>query len=402
MDDSGRINNTSPRKFPVRIFILRYMQFKALTQNVFRPAFIAGVMLSALFCAPPSINAQRSQRGRSDDSANSAEIELQKGIALTRDGKFQEAIPHLLPAQGQVTSQLAAGFNLALCYVATGQYKPAIDALNDLRAHGQVNAEVEDLFAQALLGNRQPTEALAAAERAAKITPKDEKLYVHIVEGCMDNGYNDVGLKVVEIGQEHLPKSARLAFEHAMLLVQLDQLDEAKLELQKVTGLAPGSDVAYIARVQKHLFDGDAVEAKRVAREGIVKGSQHLMLLALYGEAVIRAGVDPGDPEFADARAALEHAVGVRPIYASAQISLGKLYLTEGRVDDAIAHLNEGRQMDPRNPAAYSNLAAAFRRNGNAQQAEEMLAVLAKLNQEQIEKTRSAPGDRKKNYQNQL
>jgi predicted Zn-dependent protease len=373
---------------------------KALTSTSLRRALVVSMSL-ALICLSAGTNAQRSQRGRGDDSASSAETELQKGIVLTQNGKFQEAIPHLLAAQGQVTSELAAGFNLALCYVATGQFKPAIDALNELRAHGQANADVENLFAQALLGNRQPAEALAATERAAKITPKDEKLYVHIVEACMDNGYNDIGLKVVELGQEHLPKSARLAFEHAMLLVELDQLDEAKEELQRVTGLAPGSDVAYIAQVQKDLFDGNAAEAKRVAREGIAKGSQHLMLLALYGEAVIRAGVDPSDPEFGDARAALEHAVDVRPNYASAQISLGKLYLREGRADDAIAHLNEGRQLDPRNPAAYSNLAAAYRSQGNTKQADEMLAFLAKLNQEQIEKTRSAPGDRKKNYQDQ-
>jgi tetratricopeptide (TPR) repeat protein len=372
-------------------------KMNALTLFTFRKAFIAVLIVATALCSPSGVNAQRTQRGRGDDSTNSAEIELQKGIALTQSGKFQEAIPHLRAAQGQVTSELAASFNLALCYVATGQFKPAIVALNELRAHGQANANVEDLYAQALLGDRQPDEALAAAERAAKMTPKDEKLYVHIVEACMDNGYNEVGLKVVKLGQEHLPKSARLAFEHAMLLVELDQLDEAKEELQKVTGLAPGSDVAYIAQTQKYLFDGNAAEAKRVAREGIAKGSQHLMLLALYGEAVIRAGVESSDPEFGDARAALEHAVDVRPNYASAQISLGKLYLMENRTDDAIAHLEEGRRLDPRNPAAYSNLAKAYRSKGNDSQADEMLKQLAKLNQEQIEKNRNASGDRKKN-----
>jgi protein O-GlcNAc transferase len=380
---------------------LGFMWMKALTSISFRQPLIAASVVVALISLSSGVNAQRAQRGRGDDSADSAESELQKGIALTRSGKFQEAIPHLLAAQGQVNNELAASFNLALCYVATGQNKPAIDVLSELRAHGRANADVENLYAQALLGNRQPAEALAAAERAAKITPKNEKLYVLIVEACMDNGYNDVGLKVVEMGLEHLPRSARLAFEHAMLLVELDQLDEAKQELQKVTGLAPGSDVAYIALAQKGLFDGNAAEAKRAAREGIDKGIHHSTLLALYGEAVIQAGIEPADPEFADARAALEQAVTVRPTYAGAQISLGKLYLMEGRVDDAIVHLNAGRQLDPRNPAAYSNLATAFRRKGNTQQAEEMLAILAKLNQEQIEKTRSAPGDHKKSYQGQ-
>jgi tetratricopeptide (TPR) repeat protein len=373
---------------------------QALTSISIRRVILAAAVWTWVMSVSSTSFAQRGQRGRPDD-ASSAETELQKGIALTRSGKFQEAIPHLVAAEGQVSNEFAAAFNLAICYVATDQYKQAIDELNDLRSHGQANADVENLYAQALLGNRKPAEALAAAERAAKLAPKNEKLYVLLVEACMDDGYDDIGLKVAEMGLEHLPKSANLGFEHAMLLVGLDRLDEAKEELEKVTGLAPGSDVAYIAQAQKELFDGNAAAAKRAAREGIEKRIQHPMLLALYGEAAIQSGVQRTDAEFADVQAALEHVVTVRPNYASAQISLGKLYLLEGRVEDAIAHLNSGRELDPRNPAAYSNLAAAYRKKGDTQQAEEMLAILAKLNQEQIEKTRSAPGDRKKSYQGQ-
>jgi hypothetical protein len=43
----------------------------------------------------------------------------------------------------------------------------------------------------------------------------------------------------------------------------------------------------------------------------------------------------------------------------------------------------------------YSNLAAAYRRRGDSARAEEMLAILDKLNKEEIERIRNAPGDRK-------
>lgn len=355
----------------------------------------AVVCLVVVSVTPPAAHAQRGQESRDNSPA---EAELQRGIALTRSGKFQEAIPHFLAARGQVRNEYAASFNLALCYVATGQYPQAIPLLNELRSSSPGNADLENLLAQALLGNRQPEEALAAVERAARVSPKNEKLYLFVAEACMAGGYYDAGLKVVEIGLKHLPRSARLVFEHGMLLAQLDQLDLAKQELQKVTTLAPGSDVAYIAAAQKSLFEGNVGEAVRVSREGIGKGNQHFMLLALYGEAVLQFGIEPDDQEFADARNALERAVAARPTYASAQIALGKLYLTEGRLDDAIAHLNAGRELAPRNPAVYSNLATAFRRRGNTQQAEQMLAILAKLNQEHVEKIRSAPGDRKPGY----
>jgi tetratricopeptide (TPR) repeat protein len=338
------------------------------------------------------------QRGQASKGDSTAEAELQKGIALTRSGKFNEAIPHFLAAQGQVSNASALSFNLALCYVGTGQYQPAIALLNELRSSGSSNANVENLLAQSLLGNRQPEEAFAAFERASRLAPENEKFYLYIVESCMNNGYYDMGLKVVETGLKRLPRSASLVFEHGILLAQLDFIDQAMQELEKVPKLAPGSDVAYIAAAQKKIFESEVDEAVRIAREGIRKGKQHFMLLALYGEAVMLSGVEVRSQEFADARAALEQSVALSPTYVSARMSLGKLYLMEGRVDDAIVQLNVARELDPKNSAVYSNLAAAYRRRGDTARAEEMLGILDKLNKEEIERIRNAPGDRKAGY----
>lgn len=340
--------------------------------------------------------AQRGQRNR--EPASPAEAELQKGIALTREGKFEAAIPHFLAARGQVADEYPLTFNLALCYFGMGRHKLAIEELNRLRSLGRTTADVENLLALSLLGQRQPDEALAAFERAARLAPKNERLYLYMAEACMDNGYYDLGLSVVEMGLKKVPRSARLVFEHGLLLVKLDRLDDAKQELQKVTKLAPGSDVAYMAATQKSLFDGNVAEAVRVAREGIDKGQHHFMLLSLYGEAVLRSGAGPGQQEFTDARDALESAVAARPNYVSARIALGKLYMLENRLDDAIVHLNAARELDPQNTVVYSNLAAAYRRKGDTEQAEQMLAILARLNQLEVERIRNAPGDRKAGY----
>jgi Flp pilus assembly protein TadD len=67
----------------------------------------------------------------------------------------------------------------------------------------------------------------------------------------------------------------------------------------------------------------------------------------------------------------------------------------ENRADDAIAQLNAARQLAPKNSAIYTNLAAAYRRKGDMAHAEEMLSILDKLNKEEIERIRNAPGDRK-------
>jgi predicted Zn-dependent protease len=327
-----------------------------------------------------------------------AEEELTQGTALTRQGSFREAIPHLRAARKQVVNEYAANFNLALCYVATREFRLAIEVLHELRGTGQDGVDVENLLAQAYIGNAQPQEALAAVRKGATRSPQNEKLYVFVVDACMDHKDYRLGLEVIDIGLSNLPQSARLHYERAMFLTQLDQPDQAKPQFELVGKLAPGSEIAHMAAAQKELFEGDIPEAIRWAREGVKQGYENPALLTILGEALIRSGVTPGQSEFAEAQTALEKAVTQRPNDPASQIALGSLYLTAGRLDDAITHLEIARQLEPGKSSVYAPLARAYRRQGNQQQAQGALNILEGLNREQADHIRSAPGDRKLGY----
>lgn len=327
-----------------------------------------------------------------------AETELRTGTALTSHGQFTEAIPHLLAARGRVVNEYAASFNLALCYVATQQPRKAIPLLMDLRNGGHDNAAVENLLAQAYVGDSQNQKALETLQRAAIFTPENEKLYMFVADACMGKQAYAVGMQVVELGLKHLPNSARLHFERGMFLTLTDRFDEARSDFHLAKQLAPDSDISYIAGAEESMFDGNVAEAIRVSREGISKGHGGFMLLTLLGEALLRSGIAPGQKEFEEAQQALERAVVERPNYPSAQLALGKLYLLGGQTTDAITHLEAARAMNPGNPAVYSNLAAAYRKLGDRKKAEESLSILAKLNEAQAEKIRTAPGETKAGY----
>src|SRR2546429_7489435 len=79
----------------------------------------------------------------------------------------------------------------------------------------------------------------------------------------------------------------------------------------------------------------------------------------------MRQGVTPAQPEFAEARTALEKSIAERPEYSVSQLALGQLELMAGRIDEAVKHLSRARQLAPDNPAVYSHLAAAYRRRGD-------------------------------------
>jgi tetratricopeptide (TPR) repeat protein len=324
-----------------------------------------------------------------------ANEELQTGTDLTRQGHFREAIPHLLAAQGRVSNEFAADFNLALCYTAINQYGEAISILTNLSSGAQPSAGVYNLLAQAFVGNGQPEQAFTALQKATSLNPSNEKLYVLVADACMVHQNFALGVKVANLGIENLPHSARLYYERGVFETFLERGDLAANDFAQAAALAPDSDIAYMATAQRDLEEGKIPETITAARQGIAAGHENYILLTLLGEALIRSGITSGQPEFAEAQTALEKSVAEHADNSRSQIALAKIYLMAARYDDAITHLEIARQLDPTNTSVYSHLATAYRQRGQLDEAQKMLAILANLNEVQAAKIRSGPNDHK-------
>jgi tetratricopeptide (TPR) repeat protein len=368
---------------------------RALRLGLLATITIVAEMWLPVYSQVPTRVSTNSVAQSSTNEDPQAEQDLQLGIALTRRGSFAEAIPHFLAARGRVPDEYALEFNLALCYVGSGEFEKAIPVLRVLHSGPHVGAGVENLLAQAYAGNGQAGEAYDALQRAAAFTPKDEKLYLFVADAFLRRQEDAQSLRVIELGLEHLPESARLHYERGYLLSMLDDFDGAKPDFEQAMRLAPHSEIGYLAEAQENLLAGNIAEAIRVSRAATAEGMQDYQLLTILGEALIRAGASPGQAEFVEARAALEKSVAARANYASAQIALGHVDLLDGRIDAAIEHLETGRRLSPQNPGAYSLLAAAYRKNGRLDQSKAILAILMKLNQEQAQRIRTAPGESK-------
>jgi tetratricopeptide (TPR) repeat protein len=324
-----------------------------------------------------------------------AEADLRTGVDLTRRGHFAEAIPHFLAAHGHVQDEFVADFNLALCYIGTGEFPRAIQTLTALRNQSKGTANVENLLAQAYIGNGQGEDAFAALQRAAQLAPNDEKLYVFVSDACADRQDSVLGLRVVDLGLQHLPKSARLHYQRANFLAATDHLDDALVDFDLASSLDPHSEVAFDAAAQKNFLEGNLPAAIQAARAAVQEDHANYLTLAILGDALLRTGASPGQPEFAEAESALKECVSVRPNYARALIALGYLFLLDEKPAEALTYLEKGRQLDPRNPSVYRHLARVYKKLGQPKQAQEMLAALAELNAQEVQKINSAPGERK-------
>lgn len=328
--------------------------------------------------AVPGLSAP-SQQTVSGENPVKGDEELKTGTSLTREGKFLEAIPHLLAARAAEADSYAATVNLGICYVGAGRYKEAISALESLRSTARATAAVENLLAQAYLGDHQLTRAWDSFISASASTPNDEKLYAYVADACNDQREFDFGLRAMSVGLRHLPDSARLRYERGLLLAQLDRLEEARPEFDHAAQLAGDSYIATLALVQLDLYDSKISQATHRLLIALAAGHRDYQTLSLFGTVLMHAGAVPGDAEFAQAQQALEESARTNPEYSATQIALGRIYILEGRFPDAVEHLEIGRRLEPRNPAVYSNLASAYRHTGNEQKAQEMLRQLGRL-----------------------
>lgn len=373
------------RQFRASRYRLNFLVIIRVAALAWLLVLLPALSLGSEHLAPPSrVNAEQQAEG-----------ELRTGIELTSRGLFADAIPHFLAAKGRVADEYAVEFNLALCYIGTGEFDKAISGLSALRAGSGGGAAVENLLAQAYAGKGQSAEAFDALQRAAALAPRDEKVYLFVADAFLRHQEQAQSLRVIELGLHNLPESPRLHYERGYLLSMLDDLDGAKPEFERATRLAPRSEIGYLAEAQENFLAGNLAEAIRVSRTASGEGKQDYQLLAILGEALIRSGANPGHPEFEEARTALEKSVAARPNYASSQIALGHIDLLDGRLDSATEHLEVGRRLSPQNPAVYPLLAAAYQRSGRLEQAGSMLQILSKLNQEQAQRIRTAPGDSK-------
>src|SRR5204862_7862291 len=105
--------------------------------------------------------------------------------------------------------------------VGTAQLQKGISVLIASRGQGREHASVENLLAQAYAGDGQEGQAFEALRRATAFTPKNEKLYLFAAGASLGREQPTPSLRVLELGLQHLPESARLHYERGYLLSML-------------------------------------------------------------------------------------------------------------------------------------------------------------------------------------
>jgi tetratricopeptide (TPR) repeat protein len=318
-------------------------------------------------------------------------------LALTLDqaGLSARAIPYFEAVRQAYPDSYEIGFNLMLADLAAKNYGQAIQTGTDLIRRGHETSELNNLLGEAYAGNNEMRRALDAYRRAIALDPDNEDNYLDLASLCLNQREFQAGMTVIHAGLDSHPKSDRLVFLRGLLYAVQDEYELAEKDFKLSAELAPQKDLGFIGLGASYLETGHDAQAMQVLRQRLREKPNDASLLYLWGEGLLRTGAAPGSTAYNEALAALENAARMNPNLCLPHITLGTMYLDEGRNKDAVIQFDQARAIDPKERSAYSHLAVAYRRLGEPGKSKEVLSalkdVIAQERQSTRERMESAP-----------
>ena len=313
----------------------------------------------------------------------SAASQFAIGLSLAQTDLPDRAVPYFELLRQHHPDSYNTAFDLLLCYLGTKKYSDVISLANELIAAGHDTDEVEDAVAEAYEKNHDTPRAVAALRRAIELNPQNDDNYLDFANLCIDHRDFDNGLKVIGVGLEARPNSYRLVFERGVLYAMEDRFDLAEQDFRRSANLAPATNFGYVGMGVTYLERGNAAKAIDLLHQRLKQNPNDASLLYLLGEALMRNGAKPGEPQYAEAQSSFEKSIHLNPGLCLPHVALGEIYVDEGRFQDAVNQLEQARAIDPKEKSAYSHLAVAYRRLGDTESARRTLESLKSIYQQE-------------------
>jgi tetratricopeptide (TPR) repeat protein len=306
------------------------------------------------------------------------------GTLLASIKKYAAAAREFGLARDGYPDPYAAGFNLMLACVKSGQASEAVSAGEDLIARGYKQPELYNLLSQAYEAAGKTAQAYDALRTATSIDPSDAANYLDLIALCLTHNNYDLALEIADIAVGRLPGSERVHLQRGIVLAMKEKFENAKAEFETAVKLAPNASVPSVALGLMLLQMDRPAEAVAVLRGRVRAGGDYLSLWFL-GEALNRAGAEPGSKEEAEAIDALTRSVKLNPEVPQSRVLLAKLLARGGKLDLAEKHLTRAIELDPSDVAATYQLAQVCQKRGETARAKELFAKVSKAKAEDRE-----------------
>jgi tetratricopeptide (TPR) repeat protein len=323
-------------------------------------------------------------------------VQDELAMALQRLGRQQEAIPWFQKALEREPHNVSIFTNLGLALTLTGKAKDALAYFQSALAESPKDAVIYKDLGVAHVQLSAFDEAIGDFQAALALDATDPQLHYDLGMAYKFKDRMDEAVAELNRAEQLDPALQDPPYTLGILYMQIGKLDEAAVELRKAVALRPenGDAWAILGSVLKQ--DSRLDEAAGALRKAValmpnqpgppvtlagVLASQASAAMAAADAADAAGDAQKAEQERGDARELRSQAVDYRKQAADLSRSAvnrqkaafatnaGNQLLLRGQIADAIARYQEAIAADPTFADAHSQLAAAYERQGRADDA---------------------------------
>jgi putative PEP-CTERM system TPR-repeat lipoprotein len=292
--------------------------------------------------------AQKRLNGLLEREPGNASILLLQARFLSAEGRLEEAIDRLQAAASANPALAEAQFALGQAYAAKNDHERAMQAFNEtLRLNPRAVAAQLELARLELAAGR-PDSSIQFAEQALKNAPRSPEAKLALVRGLMAR--RDVRRAESELQSliKQYPDDAAVHTQAGILSAMKGDRSGAARTLARALELDPSNLDALAALVSLDLAEKNSSRAISRVEARLARAPNDPGALVLAARTYGSAG------DLKKAEQALRKTIEVDSVNFQAYGMLGRLYLSQQRLDEALAEFDELSKRQPRPVRAHT------------------------------------------------
>ena len=235
--------------------------------------------------------------------------------------------------------------------LALGQFAVAERTLARYLDRGRFDQRAARLIAIAALQQHSPSRAIEYLKPVVNQLPPDPETLALLGNAYMADGKPALALEQFEKAAALDPENPSVKTRVAMAEIDSGQGERGLAKLEEVFAGRAGAVIAGPSLVLADLRAGRLDDAATVAKSLVERDARNPLFQTLLGE--VRAA----QQDFASAEGAFKAALALRPDFAAATRDLARLYVANGRVNDAKAIYGDLLKKDASDASALVGLA---------------------------------------------
>jgi tetratricopeptide (TPR) repeat protein len=310
------------------------------------------------------------------------------GEFYLQQNRLPDGIHYLLKAQQLNPQDYNTSYDLSLAYLNSGDIANASNLLQKMIAQRET-AELDDLLAEVNEKSGDYKTAALEYHRAAELDPSENNIFdlaSFLLQHSNYEGFLDNSLTFFQYGVQKYPQSAKMTVGLGVALYAEGKYDDAVRTLCAAVDLDPSDPKPF-------QFLGK-VSTASPARIPEIRGRLQKFVqlypgngpaIYYYAMSLWRRSDGESAADLPTVEALLKRALAADPTLYEAHFELGILYQDQQRYQDAIRELNQAVALRPDFNRAHYRLFLLYSRTHQKQLADEHLAIVKRIKQEDSE-----------------